>query len=102
MLSLAHVDAAGQQLESEFASVVNQLNFKDPLRDRRPTHLLSPTAVIAAQLDALQINDWPEQDAGVRTAYAFSKPHDCEQLLSSQVRRGWKLPDAGVSNLHMA
>jgi len=38
-----------------------------------------------AQLDALQRNDWPEADAGVRVAFAFSKPHGVEQLLPGQV-----------------
>jgi len=31
---------------------------RDPARGRRPTPMLPPTAVVAAQLDALQINDW--------------------------------------------
>ncbi|KAK9836495.1 hypothetical protein WJX74_001690 [Apatococcus lobatus] len=39
---------------------------------------MSPTAVVAAQMDALQMNDWPEMDAGARTAFAFTKPHDVE------------------------
>ena len=39
---------------------------------------MSPTAVVAAQMDALQMNDWPETDAGARTAFAFTKPHDAE------------------------
>ena len=41
--------------------------------------------VVAAQLDALQRNDWPEADAGVRAAFAFSKPADAETLLPGQV-----------------
>lgn len=40
---------------------------------------------MAAQLDALQRNDWPEADAGVRAAFAFSKPADAETLLPGQV-----------------
>ena len=31
---------------------------RDPAQGRRPTPMLPPTAVVAAQLDALQINDW--------------------------------------------
>lgn len=31
---------------------------RDPSQGRRPTPMLPPTAVVAAQLDALQINDW--------------------------------------------
>ncbi len=41
--------------------------------------------VVAAQLDALQRNDWPEPDAGVAVAFAFSKPYDAESLLPGQV-----------------
>jgi hypothetical protein len=43
------------------------------------------TQVVAAQLDALQRNDWPDADAGVRAAFAFSKPADAETLLPGQV-----------------
>lgn len=45
----------------------------------------SLTQVVAAQLDALQRNDWPDADAGVRAAFAFSKPADAETLLPGQV-----------------
>jgi hypothetical protein len=48
--------------------------------------MLPPTAVVAAQMDALQMNDWPETDAGIRTAFLFSKPYDCENLIAGQVR----------------
>ena len=30
--------------------------------------------------------DRPEPDAGVRTAYVFSKPHECEEMTAGQVR----------------
>ena len=42
--------------------------------------------MVAAQLDALQRNDWPDSDAGVRAAFDFSKPRDAEQLLPGQAR----------------
>ena len=42
--------------------------------------------VVAAQLDALQRNDWPEADAGISVAFAFSKPHGAESLLPGEVR----------------
>jgi len=58
----------GDQLASEFAAHVNQLALKAPLQHRRPSPLEPPTAAVAAQMDALQINDWPEPDAGVNTA----------------------------------
>jgi len=43
--------------------------------------------VVAAQLDALQRNDWPDVDAGVCAAFDFSKPRDAEQLLPGEARR---------------
>ena len=43
--------------------------------------------MVAAQLDALQRNDWPDTDAGVRAAFDFSKPRDAEKLLPGQARR---------------
>ncbi|PRW39229.1 solute carrier family 40 member chloroplastic [Chlorella sorokiniana] len=45
---------------------------------------MSPPACIAAQLGALQRNDWPEQDAGVQTAFMFAMPQGAEELLAAQ------------------
>ena len=36
-------------------------------------------------MNALQRNDWPETDAGVRAAFEFSKPHGAENLLPGEV-----------------
>ena len=47
--------------------------------------MLPPTAVVAAQMDALQMNDWPEPDSGVRTAFLFSKPFECESMIAGRV-----------------
>ncbi len=89
----SHVVAllAGQQLASDFASLVNSLGVHSPLANRRPSPMLSPTAAVAAQMDALQMNDWPETDAGVATAYAFTRAMDCEQLITGKVYtcKGW-------------
>ena len=41
--------------------------------------------MVSAQLCALQRNDWPETDAGVCAAFAFSKPQNAEDLLPGQV-----------------
>lgn len=41
--------------------------------------------MVAAQLDALQRNDWPEADSGVAVAFAFSKPDGAEALLPGEV-----------------
>uniref|UniRef100_A0A383VGZ6 Uncharacterized protein n=1 Tax=Tetradesmus obliquus TaxID=3088 RepID=A0A383VGZ6_TETOB len=75
--------AGGDRLASEFSAHLNQLSLKAPLQHRRPSPLDPPTAAVAAQLDALQINDWPELDAGVHTALAFAKPYECERLLTA-------------------
>lgn len=46
----------GASLASEFGSYVNEQGGLPPLlRDRRPTHLMSPVACIAAQMEALQV-----------------------------------------------
>lgn len=47
--------------------------------------MIPPDTAIKSVLEALARNDYPEEDAGVKTAYAFSKPHDCERLLAGQV-----------------
>lgn len=68
-------------MESQFASYVNA----NPSLQLQPTaatpsHLLSPTKAVEIQLSALFRNDWPESDAGVRTAFAFAMPHEPEEL----------------------
>lgn len=51
------------------------------LSPRRPSHMLPPHAVVQAQMEALQHNDWPDgEDSGVRVAFAFTKPHDAEDF----------------------
>lgn len=75
----------GSALASQFQSFINQQGLPSLLRDRRPTHLMSPLACIAAQMDALQLNDWPEKDAGVQTAFAFAKSEEAAEPLSPQV-----------------
>ncbi|KAK9824657.1 hypothetical protein WJX72_012116 [[Myrmecia] bisecta] len=79
----------GELLAAEFSKFVNEAGVQAPtLQGRSPTHLMPPTAVIAAQLDALQCNDWPETDAGIRTAFQFSKPYEAEKLLRGQSQSG--------------
>jgi hypothetical protein len=74
-------ELSGDRLERQFAEYVNTSNIQEPSRDRRPSHLLSPAAAVAAQMNALQRNDWPEQDAGIKTAFLFTKPHGCEAMV---------------------
>eukprot|EP00879_Flechtneria_rotunda_P017506 GHRR01018355.1.p1 GENE.GHRR01018355.1~~GHRR01018355.1.p1 ORF type:complete len:260 (+),score=67.94 GHRR01018355.1:230-1009(+) len=89
----------GDNLASEFAAHLNQLSLKAPLQHRRPSPLDPPTAAVAAQLDALQINDWPEPDAGVQTALAFAKPYECEQLLTAAPQHAEGPLGVGISVL---
>jgi hypothetical protein len=75
----------GLELATSFSSFVNREGLENPLAGRRPTPFMPPTTVIATQLDALQRNDWPEPNAGVRTAFTFAKPRDCEDFFPGQV-----------------
>lgn len=47
--------------------------------------MIAPHLAVQSIMTALQMNDYPEEDAGARTAYLFSKPHDCENLIAGQV-----------------
>eukprot|EP00882_Tetradesmus_deserticola_P001583 GHRQ01001708.1.p1 GENE.GHRQ01001708.1~~GHRQ01001708.1.p1 ORF type:complete len:293 (+),score=94.20 GHRQ01001708.1:147-1025(+) len=86
----------GDRLASEFSAHLNQLSLKAPLQHRRPSPLDPPTAAVASQLDALQINDWPEPDAGVQTALAFAKPYECERLLTAAPQAAGSSPQPSV------
>ena len=48
---------------------------------------MSPMAVVECQMAALQRNDWPDTDAGVQTAFAFSKPYAVDHPLAHGERR---------------
>eukprot|EP00879_Flechtneria_rotunda_P021727 GHRR01022911.1.p1 GENE.GHRR01022911.1~~GHRR01022911.1.p1 ORF type:complete len:251 (+),score=99.09 GHRR01022911.1:309-1061(+) len=98
-LPLGSANDNGDNLASEFAAHLNQLSLKAPLQHRRPSPLDPPTAAVAAQLDALQINDWPEPDAGVQTALAFAKPYECEQLLTAAPQHAEGPLGVGISVL---
>ncbi|KAI8472351.1 MAG: hypothetical protein J3K34DRAFT_519826 [Monoraphidium minutum] len=65
---------AGDALASEFASLVNRLDLQADVKPQRPSHLMAPTAAVAAQMAALQRPDWPEAGAGALTAYLFAMP----------------------------
>ena len=78
-------------MASEFSQHINESGKRRPLEHRAPTPMLPPTAVVAAQMDALQMNDWPDPDSGVRTAFLFSKPFECESMVAGR-----------VSSLHLA
>jgi len=56
--------------------------------------MLPPTAVVAAQMDALQMNDWPDPDAGIRTAFLFSKPYECESMIAGRVNPSFHQTDS--------
>lgn len=66
---------AEAQLASEFAQIVNEQGLPEGLlRDRRPTHMLSPIACIAAQMNALQVGAWRLHLAGRATLLARALP----------------------------
>mmetsp|Transcript_19285 Transcript_19285/g.23024 ORF Transcript_19285/g.23024 Transcript_19285/m.23024 type:complete len:274 (-) Transcript_19285:168-989(-) len=71
----------GAALATQFSKIVNTLDLKSPAAVVRPSALLPPTAVVEAQMDALQRCDYPEDNSGVKTAYAFALPHEAEGLL---------------------
>jgi len=75
-------------MAAAFAAHVLQSGAASPSQRRKPSHLMPPTQVVEAQLDALQRNDWPESDAGIAVAFAFSKPHDAESLLPGEISSG--------------
>jgi hypothetical protein len=59
---------------------------------------MPPTSVIAAQLDALQMNDYPDPDSGIKTAFAFTKPYDSAGgLLSHDQVRSWAAAEQWLS-----
>lgn len=74
---------AGEQLASQFSKFVNTASLQSYYQ--RPTPMIPPDTAVRSILDALQRNDYPEENAGVRTAYLFSKPHECEKLAAGQV-----------------
>ena len=49
--------------------------------------MIAPHLAVQSIMTALQMNDYPEEDAGARTAYLFSKPYDCENLIAGQVSK---------------
>ncbi|KAL4853379.1 Methyltransferase-like protein 13 [Chlorella vulgaris] len=72
-------------LAAEFQAFVLQQGVDGAVPPSRPTHLMSPLVCISAQMRALQRNDYPEPDAGVRTCFMFAKPEECEELVTAPV-----------------
>ena len=68
----------GEVLSTEFSRFINAQGIEDPLQYRRPSPMIAPSKAVESVIRALQMNNYPEQDAGVLAAYNFSKPHDCE------------------------
>jgi hypothetical protein len=63
---------------------VNAEGLASPAENRRPTPMMPPTSAVAAQLAALQRNDWPEPDAGARAAFAFALPEGVEDVVAGR------------------
>eukprot|EP00898_Chlorokybus_atmophyticus_P008159 jgi/Chlat1/8344/Chrsp8S08108 len=81
-------DDLASDLAASFARFVNEAGLADPTANRSPTALMPPSAVVAAVMDALMRNDWPEEDAGLRTAYAFAMPFQANAILAGKGRPG--------------
>lgn len=71
---------------AEFMQHVDATQQLWPLEGRKPTALMPPTTVVRVQMDALMRNDWPEEDSGIRTAFAFAMPARVEEILAGKVR----------------
>ena len=48
--------------------------------------MIAPSLAVQSVMTALQMNDYPEESSGIQTAYLFSKPYQCEQLIAGQAR----------------
>lgn len=74
----AQSNSESDNLDTQFARLINEREAAGlsptSIQRRSPSHLLSPPTAVAAILDALQRNDWPDVDAGVETAFEFTKP----------------------------
>lgn len=92
-------------LEAEFARLVMDRGMT-PLSSRRsPTHLMPPTATVSAVMEALQRNDWPNEDEGVRVARRFTMPKDTASPSSStesSLRRSWMAKEAWLGHEEFA
>lgn len=84
-------------LEAEFSRIVAEKEM-EPLSSRRsPTHLMPPTAIVSAVMEALQRNDWPVQGDGVKVARRFTMPEDATSPTApteSTLRRSWRAKEA--------
>lgn len=61
-------------IEVEFARLLNERR-PNTTQVITPSHLHPPPTVLAAVCSALQRNSYPNQDAGIDTAFAFTKPY---------------------------
>jgi hypothetical protein len=62
---------------------------------------MSPDAVIAAQMQALQRPDWPEAEAGLRAVHAFAMPSDTLAPFTGAVR-SWHAAEQWLSRADFA
>mmetsp|Transcript_13668 Transcript_13668/g.18741 ORF Transcript_13668/g.18741 Transcript_13668/m.18741 type:complete len:255 (+) Transcript_13668:91-855(+) len=96
---LPEVNPSDSILE-DFLRVVNKEQIQNPAQLQRPSALHPPTTVISAQIEALQRNDYPEENSGVMTAYSFALPMDAEQLTvgGSQTHvRSWEAKETWLT-----
>lgn len=67
-------DGSPEALATEFSAFLNEHSVPELLRDRRPTHLMSPMACIAAQLGALQVGGADAE----KSRLSFATPSSCQ------------------------
>eukprot|EP00210_Caulerpa_lentillifera_P004907 g4683.t1 len=80
-------ESSGESLASEFSQYLLENEISNP--QRSPSHLMSPVAVVSAQMNALQRNNWPENDSGIKTAFEFTKPWVDSISLGDKHVRTW-------------
>lgn len=79
VLNYISIISIDDSLSSKFSQFINEQGLLDDDRSL-PSHLLSPLNVITSQMNALQRNDYPNVDSGIKTAYNFTKSKECEKL----------------------
>ena len=68
------------------------------LKNSEPTPLVPPCTAVESQMNALQCCDWPEDGAGVATAFKFAMPRGAEALAPGEAhlvsfRQSWSAPE---------
>mmetsp|Transcript_6660 Transcript_6660/g.24694 ORF Transcript_6660/g.24694 Transcript_6660/m.24694 type:complete len:254 (-) Transcript_6660:1826-2587(-) len=84
-------DSFGAAMMRQFMRMVNEDESLAPRIPRRPSPLLSPCAAIQAQMECLMRNNYPDENAGLRSAFDFSMPFEVDRILVGQTHLKSKL-----------